>query len=116
MKRFYNFILLVVFGGFLYSCTYNEMVLPPGPVGPISFSSDVVPLFSKCTGCHGNAGGLDLKNDPYTHIMDGRVDMDNPENSLIYTKPHPDGSHSAKYTDYDAQVVLLWIQEGAENN
>ena len=40
------------------------------------------------------------------------------EESLIYTKADPAGtdSHRTKYSAEEAQLVLLWIEQGAENN
>lgn len=84
--------------------------------GPVSFSADVQPIFnSKCTGCHPSAGGLDLTvGNSYASIHDGRVVVNDPANSLIYTKPT--GSHSATYTSTEAEIVSAWITQGAKDD
>jgi len=101
-----------------YSCSYNTMVDFPGPERPILFSEQVLPIFSEqgCTGCHGSMGGLDLKNNVYDNILDGRVDLETPPNSLIYSEAHPDGTHATKLTKLQSEIILYWIEEGAENN
>lgn len=121
MKKIY-FVFIVVIVGFMSSCTYNEYVpeeLPPVDTSKVySFALDVQPIFSaKCTGCHGTAAGLSLEEgNAYDNIVPARINADVPEESLIYTKPLPTGTHSAKYSAEEAQNVLLWIEQGAKNN
>jgi len=119
MKKIYFLLAIVFFTSIFYSCTYTalEDVNPEGPTGPMSFATDIVPIFSKCTSCHPSSAGLDLTSEnAYENVMDGRVDIDNPDQSLIYTKPSPDGNHPVKYSSLEATKVLNWINEGAENN
>lgn len=119
MKKIYFIVILGVLS-LTYSCTYNELVtdeLPPVE-GPISFSGDIQPIFDgKCVACHGSSGGLGLESDnSYANIVPDRVNLDVPVESLIYAKALPTGSHPSKYNATEAQLVLTWIEQGAENN
>ena len=110
---------------FVSSCQYKWIVEPeippPDPEDTISFSQEVAPIFSQqgCTGCH-NTGGQspDLTADnAYNSITtNGLVDTDNPEQSIIYVYPHPDGDHYEKYLSSQAAIVLVWIEQGALDN
>lgn len=119
MKKNYLIVLVGVFG-MMYSCTYNELVIDELPPieETISFNDTIQPIFdSKCTGCHGSAGDLNLEADnSYGNIVPSRVNLGVPEESLIYTKPLPTGSHMGRYSAEEAQLVLTWIEQGANNN
>ncbi len=124
MKTIY-LLFVVVIVGFMASCTYNEYVPEVAPpidsTDTISFATDIQPIFTaKCIGCHAGSSapmGLDLEEGvSYDKIVPSHVNLDSPEESLIYTHPSPDGSHYAKYTAAEAQLVLVWIQQGAQNN
>ena len=111
----------------MVSCEYEFIEpaeLPPlNPEDTVSFANIVVPIFntdSKCTSCH-NTGGTPPDLTPtnaYNNIVPPRVDLDSPESSIIYQYPHPSGSMHTwkKYTEAEAQTVLIWIQQGALNN
>jgi len=110
---------------FATSCQYKfivePVVPPPDPTDTISFSQQIVPIFSEqgCTGCH-NAGGQqpDLTPDnAYNSITSmGLVNTGDPVASKIYYYPLPDGSHFAKYTSAQAALILQWIEQGALDN
>ncbi|PKP07913.1 MAG: hypothetical protein CVU09_18035 [Bacteroidetes bacterium HGW-Bacteroidetes-4] len=120
MKK--NFIFMIAFtvAVFSLSCSYSPL-LEPEVIIPdvISFSEQIEPIFKQCTGCHPNSGGLDLKaGNAYASLTasDKYINFEVPELSLIYTMPHPDGSHPKKYTAQEAALVLKWIEDGALNN
>lgn len=123
-KLLLNGIVIAAFIMMLGSCQYKSLVEPvippPQPGDTISFSLKVAPIWSKlsCTGCHPGVKQPDLTaENAYNSITSlGLVDTANPESSIIYTKPHPDGSHYDKYSAAQAAIVLGWIQEGARNN
>ncbi len=106
------------------SCEYVYIEPPETPpvdtTKIISFDTTIVPVFSdqSCTNCHKTGGtSPDLTPDnAYTSIVPDLVNLNDPESSIIYTKPDPDGSHFQKYTPVQAQNVLLWIKQGAKNN
>lgn len=125
MRTLKSLLSLIVLAVIMSSCTYNwiveEEVIDPGdPEAPqVSFSAEITPIFaSKCTGCHqpgGQAPDLTAAN-AYNSLNSSRyVNTSAPETSLIYTKPHPTGSH-VKYTEAEAAKVLTWITQGAQNN
>ena len=115
-------IAIIVFAA---SCQYKfivePVVPPPDPEDTISFSEQIVPIFSEqgCIGCH-NSGGQqpDLTPDnAYNSITNmGLVNTGDPVASKIYYYPLPDGSHFAKYTSAQAALVLQWIEQGALDN
>ena len=112
-------VLIVAFS----SCEY-EYIVPdkPDPGDTISFKTQIVPIFTNnCTSCHKTGGTApDLTADhAYNSIMSmDLTDTDDPESSILYEFPHPDsGTHNwKKYTRTEADLVLLWIQQGALNN
>ena len=120
-KIYYLNISLFMALMFTSGCYYDQ-VLPVEGEAPetVSFAADVEPIFSngtKCTACHPPTRGLDLtQGNAYSSINDGRVDLSNPNQSLIYTKPEPGGSHPNTYSVDEAAIVLKWIEDGALDN
>jgi len=122
MKKHLFFTLMVVFTlGMLTSCQYDFYVPELPDIDPevdVSFSQEITPIFSaKCLNCHGGNIPPDLRpENAYASIVPARVNLDVPNDSKIYTKPLPDGSHAAKYSDAEAALILTWIEQGAKNN
>ena len=127
MKKLNKYFLLFVFGLLLNACTYDFIVkeeLPPiDTTVPVSFSTQIVPIFANsCVACHktgGQAPDLTAAN-AYKSIQTmNLVNTATPESSIIYTEPNPANAsvHAwKKYTAAEAQLVLTWIQQGAKNN
>jgi len=92
---------------------------------PVSFSSDIVPIFdNSCSlsGCH-NSGGkspdLSAANAYNSLSVGNYYNTTSPESSMIYqwmtgkkSTPMPIGGINK---DYNA-LVLAWIKQGAQNN
>jgi len=129
MKRILLMIIVMVAASFLisscqYKFTVEPKVVPPDPDVPVSFSQEILPIWNTnndCVSCHnGQTNPLDLQEGAaYDQIISkGLVNTDVPEESIIYTHPNPDSNtHSwSKYSTNDAQLILLWIQQGALNN
>ena len=124
MKKLNKYLLLFLFGLLLNACTYDFIVkeeLPPIDVTvPVSFSTQIVPIFTNsCVSCHktgGQSPDLSAAN-AYSSIKTmNLVNATTPESSIIYAFPGS-SSHSWKgYTASEAQLVLTWIQQGAKNN
>lgn len=120
-----KFLIALSFMAFgLSACTYDVFV--PEPVDEsivYSFSTDVQQeIFNNdCIDCHDGSFKFSLKDgEAYDNIVPDRVNLDNPEESIIYTFPltgsgsvHP---ASNNYKGSDANVVLQWIKQGAQNN
>jgi len=115
-------IISVLLLGISSCANYEKPLLDdPIPEDP-SFSEDLIPFFeTSCatTGCH-NTGGIppDLTEDfAYASLTNGGyIDTDNPEQSLLYTKIAEGGSMEQYSTPRDTEMVLRWIEQGAENN
>ena len=115
----------------------DQVVLPVD----VSFANDVYPIFARraCSACHDkNAegaaiGGLDLAHQKISKVYDEirtepavsgpalRIDLANPEQSLLLIKPGPPAGNHPNLTflsdaDPDLQTILVWITEGAKNN
>ncbi len=111
--------LILVFVSVLTSCEY-EFVEVAEPTEPMSFSADILPIFSEngCVSCHKTGGqSPDLTAEKaYSSIYPSLVNLDSPELSAIYVVPGPSSTHPVKYTPTQASYVLAWIKEGAQNN
>ncbi len=118
--------LMSLFFAFLAGCQYDEVlpeIIDPGDT--ISFAGEIIPIFNQScnsAGCH-NTGGIkpDLTpgNSYQALSTGGYIDTVTPDNSLLYQwmlgnkgAPMP---LSGPNPTYNAKV-LLWIQQGAQNN
>jgi hypothetical protein len=116
---FLSMILLLVI-----SCEYEKQE-PLKPLAKVSFSSDVVPIFSKScstTGCHSVGAitpDLTAANAYSSLVYGGYVDTLAVENSQIYMrlidkqKPMPP---SGNLSQDQINVIYSWIKNGAPNN
>lgn len=131
MKKIISLLTVLVVTLLFSGCTYNFIIpeeLPPDPTDPdtpqISFSSEILPIFNNgnnCTSCHGTGGtSPDLTSEnAYNSINNSKyINTGTPEESKIYTHPHPDTDphKQKKYTANEAALVLGWIVQGAQNN
>lgn len=92
---------------------------------PVSFTSDIIPIFNNScnlSGCH-NTGGTepDLSaSNAYNALQSGGyINTANPESSELYLwmtgqrdTPMPVSGSNPEYN----ALVLAWIKQGAENN
>jgi len=126
MKKFLrNLLVLAGIVAFATSCQYKFIVEPvtppPNPGDTISFKTQIEPIFTdnSCTACHnGSQQNPDLRTgNAYNSITSmGLVNTDDPESSILYVHPSPNGNHYVKYSTSQAALVLQWIQQGAKNN
>jgi hypothetical protein len=110
----------------LSGCEYEFIEIPGPPdddnLPAVSFSAEVAPIFSQngCTNCHGGGTAPNLTaGQAYNSLVTlNLVVPGKPEESKIYTYPHPvSGTHNTKYkTIADANTIYAWIKNGAENN
>lgn len=123
-KTLLHFTALVFLVVGLASCTYTvpiEEELPPIE-DDILFGTQIEPIFASqgCTGCHTGssaAAGLDLDaGKAYASIVaNGAVVANDPEGSLIYTRPTVN-HYGKQYTNQEAALVEAWINQGALDN
>lgn len=125
MKRFLKYFVPVLFivSLLFVSCEYEFIVpeeLPPvDTTVVVSFDTIIAPIFTDqgCTACHSGGTAPNLsEGNAYASIVPSLVNLANPDLSIIYTKPHPDGGHFKTYTPLQAQDVLQWITQGALDN
>lgn len=120
---------------FSFSNCEKSSVAPAQIVLPavVSYSEEIQPIFDVCctmSGCHsyngtqsggsgfGDRGKVDLSpSNSYKQLFNrGLIDTLNPSNSQIFNelnKPMPPWGRLVQY-DYD--LILKWIQQGAKNN
>ena len=127
MKRIKKFIFFIIVGMAVSSCTYDFIKEDTTPVNPdiqVSFSQQILPIFNtnnNCTSCH-KPGGTSpdyTAANAFASIMSANVvNTAAPASSPLYAVPSPTtGTHTwKKYTAAQAQLILLWIQQGAKNN
>lgn len=115
---------------FMNSCYYDaypeyEDIDNGGTDGPgaveVSYATDIVPLWSQCTGCHGGSTPPNLKTNSYANLLNGYVIANDANTSILYksllgtdgTSLMPPGS---KWPDSKINLVKTWINQGAKNN
>jgi len=126
MNRKIQFKLVIIFAisVFMFSCKYEK--IEPSNTLPenVSFQNDIIPMFNQScntVGCH-NEGGippdLSLGNAYVNLTTKDLIDLDFPENSLIYMRmtdvqsPMP----LTGVMDYESKQVLSWVKDGAQDN
>jgi hypothetical protein len=112
------FILLGVF--MLNACEYEKIQpeVPPANTD-VDLSTDIQPIFnSSCIGCHNGNTPPDLRTGySYNALINGNfVDVNNPSQSILYLEMNTGGGMATYTNASDAALVLLWIEQGAENN
>lgn len=118
------FVVAFLFSGCLYNFIVPEPEIDPGDpnLPEVSFETDILPVFNNnnnCTSCHDTGGQRpDLTTaNAYTSLNNTRyLNLTTPEESRIYTKPHPGSNHAEKYSASEAALVLAWITQGAQDN
>ncbi len=121
MKKAILLILGSVLIGFA-SCEYKfiepDTGDPVDPDEPISFSAEVVPIWStqSCTNCHNGGTAFSLASDgAYQSLTTrGLYDVDTPENSVILE--FPSTGHGGGYSGNQSEVIRVWIEQGAQDN
>jgi len=107
----------------LNSCQY-DWIEPVEPALPdvVSFSAHLLPVFNRScnsAGCHAT-GGVAPDLTPANAFNDlfarNQIDLATPENSKLYTKCAPGGSMNKYCLPGDWDIMLKWIQQGAQNN
>jgi hypothetical protein len=120
MKKLLNFgfFLGIVL---LAACEY-ETIIPdvPSPDVPVSFSTDLIPIFNKsCNGCHA-AGGpkpdLTPANAYNSLVENNEFIPNNADQSILYLKCTPSGSMAPYINASELQLIKNWINQGGKNN
>jgi len=123
MKRLVKVLIpVMLIMTMLASCEYDSV--EPVEIDPdteISFKDDIIPVFNEScnsSGCHATgdwAPDLTTEN-AYEALFAGDfIDTTNPENSDLY-KAMNSGSMTTYSTPGDTQLILTWIEQGADDN
>jgi len=127
MKRLIILFGLVLALGFYLSSCYKDVILPEaavdpdGPPQPVSFKTDLAPLFNtSCavSGCHVSGGhkpylSTDLS---YQQIVNGGfVNTAIPKASILYNQINGEMREHIP-SAIDRQRVYDWIRNGSPNN
>lgn len=126
MKKTLNqFIGTLVMMCLLTACEYGEFI-PSGEIPQnVSYSNDIIPIFNEScnsASCHATGAippDLSPENGYNYLIYGGMVDTTQPEESILYKSminekdPMPP---TGKLSEYETNLVLGWIQQGAKNN
>ncbi|MCB0473539.1 MAG: hypothetical protein KDC56_10815 [Flavobacteriaceae bacterium] len=123
MKKLLRIVLACSVSLLCFSCYYDtelQQEIPPPPSG-VSFANDVLPIFSKCTGCHnGSVASPDLGSaNVYNILVPTYVTAGNAENSKLYNRlPGVGHPVDAGFTLTVNEISLIkgWIDQGADNN
>lgn len=86
----------------------------------VSYQTDIVPLWSQCTGCHGGIPPT-LNTNSYANLLNGYVVAGNAEASVLYKSLLGTGGVSlmppgSKWPQSKIDLVKTWINQGAKNN
>ncbi len=122
MKTLQLFALIIIFiSSGCYKIVEEETI---DPNETVSFSTQIIPIFNQndnCTACHkpgGTSPDLTAPNAYHEIIYNDLVEVNDPVTSAIYDLPAPETSKHdwKKYSVTEAQTVLLWIEQGANDN
>jgi hypothetical protein len=120
MKKKTIYLILIVLTVFLAGCKYSFIVPEEVPVidttKPITFATQIVPVFNeKCNNCHNSQNPVLTAASAYSKLVPAYVNTASPASSKIYTVA-TSGTHYAKVSAAQAALILQWITEGAKNN
>jgi hypothetical protein len=108
------FALLLV--GCKYDFILPEEVAPIDNTNPISFATQIVPIFAeKCTSCHNTQAPVLTAAVAYSQLGSTYVNTASPASSKVYINA-TSGTHYAKVSASQGALILAWITQGAKNN
>ena len=123
MKIFKALSIFALAGFILCSCEYEWITPIKVPIPDVvSYSGDVQPIFNNgcntyvCHGTGGAAPDLSEANSYNALITGGYVDLDTPEASIIYITMTTGSMVPYVQNPSDSDIILAWIEQGAENN
>ncbi len=127
MKKVFLYTALIVAVGIGLIGCYKDVILPEatldpdGPPQPVSYSTDLKPIFSaSCalSGCHTTGAHKPYleENISYLQIVNGGyVNTGVPKSSVLYIMVNGDMKEYIP-SAVDRQKVYDWIRNGAPNN
>jgi hypothetical protein len=115
--RLFTALLVFAIGGFVSCEKYSWVPETINPVDTVYFQTEIQPIFTNnCASCHTQNNLPDLRSGKSWQSLTtgGYVNLPG-SSSKLYTKMTSSG-HTARSTDSDKQLVLIWINQGALNN
>jgi hypothetical protein len=127
MKKLIQLLIVISVGLFLNSCYYDaypeyeEIDDGTGGNENVSYSADIVPLWSHCVGCHNGNTPPNLEDNSYANLLSGYVVSGDAENSVLYMSLLGTGGVSlmppgSSWPQTKINLVKDWINQGAKNN
>ena len=110
-------IVIAAIGG-LSSCEkFSWMPEKINTTDSIHFQAEIQPIFSaNCLSCHGAIKAPDLRDGrSYKALTEGEYVNQPGETSKLYVKI-TGSEHAPRSSDVDKQKILIWINQGAQNN
>lgn len=112
------FIVIAAIGG-LASCekyTFKPEVI--SQTDSVHFQAEIQPIFNaNCISCHTSIRKPDLRDGKsYESLTKGGYVNKPGETSKLYLHMTTNSSHIPRSTDVEKQKVLLWINQGANDN
>ena len=123
MKKLLQIVLVSSLSLLCFSCYYDEFTeeivteIPDDQT--VSFSVDIEPIFTKCTGCHGTNISPDLREGyAYNSLVPSFVTAGDADGSRLYNYLPGNGHHEIGLTLSGNEIALIkaWINQGALDN
>lgn len=85
---------------------------------PVSFATDVYPLFSSCATCHSGSKIFDASTleKAYTSLKNNNLVSTSPHSGDLMDMINAKHQGTASYTAEQKAKIQKWINDGAENN
>lgn len=126
MKKLFQIVLVSSLSLLCFSCYYDEIPeklvidIPDIPdTQVISFSTEIQPIFAKCTSCHNTNTSPDLRvGNSYSALVPKYVSATNADSSRLYNYLPGNGHHDVGVSLSANEIALIkaWINQGAKNN
>jgi hypothetical protein len=111
------YLSLISVSLFLFSC--EKVGIEPEKVGTVSFTNDIIPIFSnKCISCHNGGLNPDLRADTaYYSLKTGNYyNLATPADSKIVTQLKSISHGDRGTSQFEQNEILQWIVQGAKRN
>jgi len=116
------FSVILILSAVIYSCEYDHPVPITIEDEPVSFSTQIQPIFDAgCngSGCHSTGAippDLTTANSYSSLLLNDMIETVNPASSELYTSLSSGSMKSYVSSPTDAALILKWIEQGAKNN
>ncbi len=113
-----SFLLLIAGMALFSSCEkYVYQVETVDPEEPVLYGTQIQPIFTaNCISCHKGSRSPDLRaGNSFEALTSGGYLSQPAADSRLY-KMVISSSHTAFTLDAEKQLILLWIEQGAQNN